>query len=1154
MRVVSQATAYFKRIAFGVVRAAATPTRTSRRWARRARRVTTRRPGSTTQGGSRAHGVPAARASTRTVACAPSATSKPRVDRAGLRSDTCATCHTDPHRGVFKQDCASCHNETSFAEGHLRSRDRRSFRWWTSTPAGTCAACHKNSGVVPARAARGARPALRRRDDSRRGLPRAGHGVRLLPHRRRTAASSAPACEKCHSAQDVRASRRSRTPARGPSSRGSHADLRCEQCHQPTGRPAIAGVTPATAGAFADGRPGQRRPTACASCHARRPPRAGGRHAARRCHAHRHAEVRGHRLLSCRRRTFPLDRQARPARVRGVPQGGDRARSPAGHGHARVRLTGVGTACASCHKDPHAGQLDAACQQCHSAETFTACPRTPIKKAQVAASGSSRARTSGAGVRRCHKTAAVGPRPAAGHEPVVAYRPFHHLHQLSHRHAPGRARAALRDVSQAEVSALMSRILRSRRHRLAASCSARASACGAVRDAEPAVPQPDVAFRLDGRHRTVDVRLLPCRRGVQGHADDVLRTATGCAGRTTGTGCSSDRQCEQCHRPSSWTDVPLGPRRHDGDAAQWRASSGGLLVVSPERRLQEHRGAALCSLSPTATTRRRTAPNHAAAGFPTTCEACHKRQRHVVQRASASTTRASFPLVGSHAQQSCATCHVEQRLSRYAARLRRAATATTTSGPPRPITPPPGFRRPARTATAPPMRRWRGPTFNHAAMFPLVGPACAAGVRDLPRQQRLQGHGTRLRRLPPRRVRADHGTRTTRPPASRPTCESCHRQFRSAAGGVAPASITRRCLRSSGQHAQQACATCHVNNVYKGTPRDCVGCHRDEYERTTTPNHAAAGFPTTCENCHRQLRSQLAEWHRLQPRAPCSRSSGQHAQQACATCHVNNVYKGTPRDCVGCHRTNTSGRPPEPRGGRLPDDVRDVPPALGSELAERHGFNHTAVFPLAGQHAQQACATCHVNNVFKGTPRDCVGCHRDEYEPDHGAEPRGRRLPDDVRDVPPDSDPELAEWHRLQSHGRVSARGPACAAGVCDLSRQQRVQGHATRLRRAAIATSTTAPRRPTTLRPGFRRRARAVIAPQTRPGDRGRSVTASRSPQALTDSRVPLVTRPRAPQVFTCVVCHDHSQPRMDDKHRGRTGYRYDSTACYACHPTGRG
>jgi hypothetical protein len=39
----------------------------------------------------------------------------------------------------------------------------------------------------------------------------------------------------------------------------------------------------------------------------------------------------------------------------------------------------------------------------------------------------------------------------------------------------------------------------------------------------------------------------------------------------------------------------------------------------------------------------------------------------------------------------------------------------------------------------------------------------------------------------------------------------------------------------------------------------------------------------------------------------------------------------------------------------------------------------------------------------------------------------------------------------------------------------------------------------------------------------------------------------------FTCVTCHEHSRDRMDDKHKERAGYRYDSLACYSCHPTGR-
>jgi class III cytochrome C family protein len=42
---------------------------------------------------------------------------------------------------------------------------------------------------------------------------------------------------------------------------------------------------------------------------------------------------------------------------------------PAGHGTAR-RLTGMGTACASCHQDPHKGELGASCERCHSTDTF----------------------------------------------------------------------------------------------------------------------------------------------------------------------------------------------------------------------------------------------------------------------------------------------------------------------------------------------------------------------------------------------------------------------------------------------------------------------------------------------------------------------------------------------------------------------------------------------------------------------------------------------------------------------------------------------------------------------------------------------------------------------------------------------------------------
>jgi hypothetical protein len=38
----------------------------------------------------------------------------------------------------------------------------------------------------------------------------------------------------------------------------------------------------------------------------------------------------------------------------------------------------------------------------------------------------------------------------------------------------------------------------------------------------------------------------------------------------------------------------------------------------------------------------------------------------------------------------------------------------------------------------------------------------------------------------------------------------------------------------------------------------------------------------------------------------------------------------------------------------------------------------------------------------------------------------------------------------------------------------------------------------------------------------------------------------------FTCLTCHTRAD--TDDEHGNRAGYRYESAACYSCHPTGRG
>jgi hypothetical protein len=263
--------------------------------------------------------------------------------------------------------------------------------------------------------------------------------------------------------------------------------------------------------------------------------------------------------------------------------------------------------------------------------------------------------------------------------------------------------------------------------------------------------------------------------------------------------------------------------------------------------------------------------------------------------------------------------------------------------------------------------------------------------------------------------------------------------------------------------------------LYRGTARDCVGCHRAAYDRTTAPNHASAGFPTTCENCHRASDSSFRG-------AGFNHASvfplvGQHAQQTCATCHVNNRYQGTPRDCVGCHRAayDRTTAPNHASAG-FPTTCENCHQASASSFRGA-GFNHTAVFPLVGRHTQAACATCHVNNRYQGTPRDCVGCLRAAYD-------------------------------RTTSPNHASAGFPTTCESchrATDTSFSQGTFNH-----RFPISS-----------------------------GPHRTSCTTCHQTSSF--------------QTFTCLVCHEHDRARMDDKHKERAGYRYDSLACYSCHPTGR-
>ena len=95
-----------------------------------------------------------------------------------------------------------------------------------------------------------------------------------------------------------------------------------------------------------------------------------------------------------------------------------------------------------------------------------------------------------------------------------------------------------------------------------------------------------------------------------------------------------------------------------------------------------------------------------------------------------------------------------------------------------------------------------------------------------------------------------------------------------------------------------------MNNVYKGTPRDCVGCHRDELRphdarRTTSP----PGSRRRCESCHRNTDTSWTQGT-FSHRFPIT--SGPH-RTACASCHTTANSFAT-FNCLNCHgRSETDG-------------------------------------------------------------------------------------------------------------------------------------------------------------------------------------------------------------------------------------------------------
>jgi hypothetical protein len=91
----------------------------------------------------------------------------------------------------------------------------------------------------------------------------------------------------------------------------------------------------------------------------------------------------------------------------------------------------------------------------------------------------------------------------------------------------------------------------------------------------------------------------------------------------------------------------------------------------------------------------------------------------------------------------------------------------------------------------------------------------------------------------------------------------------------------------TGMHVQARCESCHLNGIFKGTPRDCVSCHAPGMRAARgnvvmPPNHVPykavpAATMAQCDTCHK---GSVATWTHARFHQNVSVSTG------CATCHT----------------------------------------------------------------------------------------------------------------------------------------------------------------------------------------------------------------------------------------------------------------------------
>ena len=377
-------------------------------------------------------------------------------------------------------------------------------------------------------------------------------------------------------------------------------------------------------------------------------------------------------------------------------------------------------------------------------------------------------------------------------------------------------------------------------------------------------------------------------------------------------------------------------------------------------------------------------------------------------------------------------------------------------------------------------------------------------------------------------------------------CEACH-----TTEGWTPATFDhdQTGYTLTGAHVSASCELCHINGQFGGTPDDCWSCHEDNYNAASDPDHAAAQFPAECEACHTTEGWTPATFDHDQTGYTLT---GAHVSASCELCHINGQFGGTPDDCWSCHEDNyNAASDPDHAAAQFPAECEACHTTEGWTPAT---FDHDQTgYTLTGAHVSASCELCHINGQFGGTPDDCWSCHEDNYnaasDPDHAA----AQFPAECEACHTTEGWTPATFDHDQTGYVLTGIHIVTPCSECHIGGQYSGTPTECFFCHEDDYNSSTNPNH-----------LAASFPPEC---ELCHSTNNWLSNYNHDQMYFPIYTGehheawntcsdchpvPANFSIFTCIDCHEHNQPDMDDDHDEVTGYVYESNACYACHPDG--